>query len=203
MKRKRVGLTILAAVGALALLAVGVDAGAKKVSELWNGKPYPSADPAAVARLLQERSQWAYDGLGLPPATAGAVHSSGMDTGACYYRGLRGFGHIDDARLDVVDFSLRWEVPGTPENTAREAEQRLRQRLEDAGWKRTHDGNRRHEEFVELGYRYRQPDAEDHIDVRWNNRTTTLFVSVYAPCGQVRPGSLDTEAAKAGWSPTV
>ncbi|MEU7280399.1 hypothetical protein AB0A69_16665 [Streptomyces sp. NPDC045431] len=203
MKKKRVGLGVLAAVGALALLAVGVDAGAKKVSELWNGRPYPAADPAAVSQKLQERSQWTYDGFGLPPATAGAVQAGGMSTGACYYRGLRGFGHIDEARMDVVDFGLRWEVPGVPEDTARQAQQRLRKRLEGAGWKLTHDGNRTLEELVELGYRYQQPGGEDHIDVRWNNRTTTLVVTVYAPCGQVRPGSLDTEAAKASWAPVA
>ncbi|MEU4128089.1 hypothetical protein [Streptomyces wuyuanensis] len=106
---------------------------------VWNGTPYPSADPDAVARRLKDQSDRVHDDFALPGKYTASPGRVG--TGACYHRGLRGIAHIDEARSDVRSFDLDWSVPDVPEATAREAQQRVRRRLLQQGWKLTHEGD--------------------------------------------------------------
>ncbi|MFI2437091.1 hypothetical protein [Streptomyces sp. NPDC018693] len=176
------GRSVLYAVTALVMMALVV-AAVVAGNVLWNGAPYPSVDPDAVAQRLKARSDEVYDGFALPEKYT--ADSGRVDTGACYYRGLRSIAHIDEARSDVRSFGLDWSVPDIPEATARDAQRRVRQQLVQKGWKLTHEGDRAGATFRQLGFRFENPEGGDQVDVRWNDSTTTLFISVYAPCGQV------------------
>lgn len=160
---------------------------------VWNGAPYPSADPDTVAQRLKDRSDGVFEGFALPDkyaASAGRV-----DSGACHHRGLRSVAHVDEGRSDVRSFGLDWSVPDVPEDTARDAQQRVRRWLVRQGWKRTHEDNVSGVTFRRLGFRFEDAESGDQIDVQWNDSTTTLFISVYAPCGQV-----PDEFVEYGWS---
>ncbi|WP_371614262.1 hypothetical protein [Streptomyces sp. NBC_00454] len=183
VRRARVpGRSVLYAVTGLVMVVLAV-AAVVAGNLVWNGAPYPSADPAVVAQRLKDRSDGVYEDFALPAKYA--ANWGGIDTGACYYRGLRSIAHIDEARTDVRSFGLSWSVPEVPEATAREAQGRVRQRLVQQGWKLTHEGDRASATFRELGFRFEDPEGGDQVDVQWNNSTTTLFISVYAPCAQV------------------
>lgn len=149
----------------------------------WNGEPYPSADPDAVAERLKTRSNEVYDSFAL--AKKYAAQPSRVDTGACYHRGLSGYVNLDRARLDVSSFRLYWDVPNVPEPTARDALRQARQQLTSHGWEFSHDWADSTSSLLELGFRYEEPGRGDKVDLRWNSSTTTLFVEVYAPCTQV------------------
>ncbi|WP_158828001.1 hypothetical protein [Streptomyces sp. NRRL S-118] len=166
---------------------------------VWNGTPYPSADPDAVAQRLKARSDEVYDSFALPATYAAS--GGRVSTGACYYRGLRGIAHIDEARSDVRSFGLRWSIPGVPEATARDAQRRVRQRLAQEGWKLTYEEDRAGATFRELGFRFESPGGGDHVDVQWNDSTTTLFISVYAACGQVPDDFVEHDWPEADWEP--
>ncbi|NUK84742.1 hypothetical protein [Streptomyces lunaelactis] len=178
----------------VALLVAAVVAG----NVVWNGAQYPSADPDAVAQRLKARSDEVYDSFALSEKYAAG--SGRVDTGACYYRGLRSIAHIDEARSDVRSFGLDWSVPDVPEAAARDAQRRVRQRLVQKGWKLTHEGDRAGATFRELGFRFENPGG-DQVDVRWNDSTTTLFISVYAPCGQVPDEFVEYDWSEADWHP--
>ncbi|MFD8414666.1 hypothetical protein ACFV2Q_23400 [Streptomyces sp. NPDC059650] len=179
----------------VALPVVAVVAG----NAMWNGAPYPSVDPDAVAQRLRARSDEVYDGFALPEQYAAESGRGG--TGACYHRGLRSIAHIDEARSDVRSFGLDWSVPDVPEATARDAQQRVRQQLVEKGWKLTHEGDRAGVAFRQLGFRFENPEDGDQVDVQWNNSTTTLFISIYAPCGQVPDEFVEHDWAGADWHP--
>ncbi|MCX5115318.1 hypothetical protein OOK13_44205 [Streptomyces sp. NBC_00378] len=199
VRRTRVsGRSVLYAVIGLvtvALLAASVVAG----NAVWNGAPYPTADPDVVAQRLKARSDEVYGGFGLPEKYA--ADSGRFDTGACYYRGLRGIAHIDRGRRDVRSFGLDWSVPGVPEAAARDAQRRVRRQLARKGWTLTLEGDRAGASFHELGFRFEDPEGGDQIDVRWNDLTTTLFISVYAPCGKVPDGFVGYDWGEADWHP--
>ncbi|MFI6948027.1 hypothetical protein [Streptomyces sp. NPDC050422] len=188
------GRSALYAVTGVVLVAAAVAGNA-----VWNGTPYPSADPDAVAQRLKARSDWVYDGFALPGKYA--AESGSVDTGACYYNGLRGIAHIDEPRSDVRSFGLDWNVPDVPQATALEAQRRVRQRLVQQGWKLTHEGDRAGATFRELGFRFENPEGGDQVDVRWNDSTTTLFISVYASCGQVPDAFEEYGWSEAVWHP--
>ncbi|WP_409055894.1 hypothetical protein [Streptomyces sp. SYP-A7185] len=192
------GRSVVVPVVAAAVVALSA-AAAVAGNSVWNGEPYPSADPDAVAQRLNDRSDEVYDGFGLPDTYAAAPGR--VDTGACSYRGLRGFAHVDEARSDVRSFGLDWSVPHVPEATARDAQERVRRQLVERGWKRTHDwGRRTGASSLQLGFRFEDPRG-DQVDVQWNDATTTLFISVYAPCGQV-PDTFDEHRwPAADWDP--
>ncbi|MFD7091030.1 hypothetical protein ACFV94_24985 [Streptomyces sp. NPDC059896] len=192
------GRSVLYAVTGLmmaALLATAVVAG----NVVWNGTPYPSADPDTVAQRLKARSDDLYDDFALPEKYAAGAGR--IDTGACYYRGLRSIAHIDEARSDVRGFALDWSVPDVPEATAQDAQRRLRQRLVRKGWNLTHEGDRAGATFRELGFRFEDPVGGDKVDVQWNDSTTTLFISVYAPCAQVPDEFVEYDGSEADWHP--
>ncbi|QKW66010.1 hypothetical protein HUT15_36365 (plasmid) [Streptomyces sp. NA03103] len=182
------------AVTGLALVALSFAA-----HPVWNGTPYPSADPDLVAERLKDQSDAVYEGFALPekyPAKSGRI-----DTGACYYRGLESIAHIDQPRRDVRSFGLDWSVPDVPETTARDAQRHVRRLLAERGWKLVHEGDRAGASFLELGFRFENPEGGDQVDVGWNDATTTLFISVYAPCTQVPDGFDEYDWSEADWHP--
>ncbi len=182
-----------------ALLVAAVAAGNAAWNAVWNGAPYPSVDPDAVTQRLKARSDEVHDGFALPDKYA--ADSGTVTTGACYYRGLRGIAHIDEELSDVRSFGLDWSVPDVPEATARDAQRRVRQHLAQKGWKLTHQGDRTSPKLRELGFRFENPDSGDQVDVKWNDSTTTLFVSVYAPCGQLPGEFVENDWSEADWYP--
>ncbi|MFI8437373.1 hypothetical protein ACIGJO_27260 [Streptomyces sp. NPDC079020] len=192
------GRPALYAVGGLVVTGLLV-AAAVAGRAVWNGTPYPSADPDAVAQRLQSRSDRVYEGFALPDTYT--AESSRVDTGACYYRGLRSIAHIDEARSDVRSFGLDWSVADVPEATALEAQRRVRQQLLRQGWKLTHEGDRAGSTFRELGFRFEDPEGGDQVDVQWNDSTTTLFISVYAPCGRVPDTFEEYDWPEGVWHP--
>ncbi|MEU7406729.1 hypothetical protein [Streptomyces sp. NPDC044948] len=186
--------SVLWAVTGLALVALSF-----ATRSLWNGVPYPSADPGMVAQRLKDQSDAVYEGFALPeeyPAKSGRI-----DTGACYYRGLESIAHIDKPRRDVRSFGLDWSVPDVPESTARDAQWRVRRLLAARGWKLVHEGDRAGASFLEMGFRFEDREGGGQVDVGWNDATTTLFISVYAPCTQVPDGFDEYDWPEAEWHP--
>lgn len=188
----------LYAIAGIVLVALSV-AAMVAGNYVWNGASYPSAVPDAVAKRLKVRSDEVYDGFALPEKYA--ADSGRVVSGACYYRGLRSIAHIDEARSDVSSFGLDWSVPGVPEATARDAQRRVRDRLVQKGWKPTREDDRAGSAFRELSFRFENPEDGDQVDVQWNDSTTTLFISVYAPCGQVPDGFVEYRWSQADWQP--
>ncbi|MEU8677030.1 hypothetical protein [Streptomyces sp. NPDC048560] len=160
---------------------------------LWNGSPYPRTDPDRVAIRLKEEAGRVYDEVALP-GTAEAV-SGRVDTGVCYYRGLRSVAHIDEGRPDVRSFGLEWRVTNIPPATARTSQQRVRLRLEREGWRLTH------ENISDLGFRFEHPDSAYQVGVDWYEPTGTFAVNVYAPCGKLPAGFDEYDWPESRWSP--
>ncbi|MFF2939049.1 hypothetical protein ACFVSQ_04295 [Streptomyces niveus] len=160
---------------------------------LWNGDPYPSADPDAVAVQLGRDAQLAYDDLVLPGRPE---VTSQIRTGACYYRGLRSFAHIDRSRLDVNSFELRWDVTGVSRETARAGQDRLRLRLIREGFKLTSEESG----DAPMGYRFTHPDSEHMVDVNWYESTSLLAFTAYAPCGKVPAGFNEYKWPQGEWT---
>ncbi|MGK5638081.1 hypothetical protein ACSNOK_07145 [Streptomyces sp. URMC 126] len=175
------------------LLAVGAIGGSYVAGlRLWNGTPYPPADPDRIAVRLKAQAQRVYDEAALPRTPEAP---SRVGTSACDYRGLRSIAHIDQGRRDVRRFELSWRVTDVPEATARSAEERTRRRLERQGWKLTL------QDVSDHGFWFEQPVSGDTIDVDWYRSTGTYAVTAYAPCGKVPDGFDEYAWAGAGWSP--
>ncbi|MFD7783189.1 hypothetical protein ACFV4Q_08890 [Streptomyces nojiriensis] len=173
--RSRPVLVALALGGVVCCLLAGWGA-----YRLWNGAPYPEVDPQVVATRLGAEAGRVENDLALP---VGSRPPAGrMETGACHYRGLRAFAHIDRARSDVHTFSVERETTGIAEDTARTAQERVRSRLSQQGWKLTSQN------ITNMGFRYENPDTGDQVHVDWYKYTGTLAFRVYAPCGQVPDG---------------
>ncbi|QNE75695.1 hypothetical protein F0344_14600 [Streptomyces finlayi] len=160
---------------------------------VWDGEPYPATDPDQVAARLKQEAQHVYDEVALPGPPD--VSSSGVETGTCYYRGLRSVAHIDQGRRDVRDFRLEWWVTDITKDTARVGQERVRRRLEQEGWKLTS------ENISDMGFRFERPDTDFMVDVDWYQPTGTLAVSVYAPCGKLPDGFDEYELPESDWSP--
>ncbi|MBT2365819.1 hypothetical protein J7E88_11000 [Streptomyces sp. ISL-10] len=158
-------------------------------------REYPSADPATLSQRLTDRAQWAYDGMALPPHEA-VTPVQVIPGHSCYAGGLS----IDETLPDVVTFDLSWMVEDIPVDIARATEARLRRQFSSAGWTLTHDGNREVKDHVTLGFRFEDPATGDKFDLRWNNSTTSLFLSGYTPCAKVPQSAADTPSPKT-WSP--
>ncbi|MER5461434.1 hypothetical protein ABT010_12255 [Streptomyces sp. NPDC002668] len=172
------------------LLVVAVSMGCYRV---WNGEPYPATDPDQVATRLKQEAQRVYDEVALPGPPD--VSSNGVETGTCYYRGLRSIAHMDEGRSDVRSFGLEWRVTDVPRNTARTGQERVRRRLEQEGWKLTS------ENISDMGFRFERPDTDDIVDVDWYQPTGTFAVSIYAPCGKLPDGFDAYVWPEAEWSP--
>ncbi|WP_432054823.1 hypothetical protein [Streptomyces sp. bgisy022] len=161
---------------------------------LWEGEPYPAADPDRVAVRLKDHAQQVLDEAALPrdrPAPAR------VDTNTCPYRGLRALAHITENRDDVYSFTLRWRVTGVPEAAARRALEPARRRLERDGWTLTHEHNPR----AGVGFVFAHPRAGEAVDVAWYRPTGTYAVSVSAPCGTVPDGFDAYDWPAAAWAP--
>ncbi|MET8513725.1 hypothetical protein [Streptomyces sp. NPDC005077] len=164
------------------LLAVGASVVGYRV---WEGEPYPAAVPDQVAVRLKGEARRVYEEVALPGRPG--VSSSGVETGTCYFGGLRSIAHIDEGRSDVRSFGLEWRVTDVPRSTARAGQERVRRRLEREGWRLTG------ENVSDMGFRFEHPDTDDMVDVDWYEPTGTLAVSVYAPCGKL-PADFDEYA---------
>ncbi|MFE5946006.1 hypothetical protein [Streptomyces sp. NPDC056480] len=171
------------------LIAVGLVAAG---SFLWNGSPYPEADPDAVAVRLKAQAQRVYDEAALPGAPG--VRSR-VETGTCSYRGLRSVAHIDRGRPDVRSFGLSWSVTDMPEAEARAAQTRTRLRLERDGWRLVG------ENVSDLGFRFEHPGTGDKVDVDWYEPTGTFALSASAPCGRLPDGFSAHDWPAAAWTP--
>ncbi|MFJ7947763.1 hypothetical protein ACIQ6K_29545 [Streptomyces sp. NPDC096354] len=136
--------------------------------------------PDQVAVRLKGEAQRVYEEVAL--AGQPGVSSSGVETGTCYYRGLRSIAHIDEGRSDVRSFLLEWQVTDVPRSTARAGQERVRRRLVREGWRLTG------ENVSDMGFRFERPDTDDTVAVDWYERTGTLAVRVDAPCGKLPAG---------------
>ncbi|MCX5610219.1 hypothetical protein OHB39_21965 [Streptomyces sp. NBC_00047] len=145
---------------------------------LWNGEPYPEVDPNVVAMRLREEAERVEEDLD----GRSRFEAHNVDTGACYYRGLRSVAHIDEARQDVRSFGLDWSTTDVPRTTARASQERARGRLSEQGWKLTS------ENISDMGFRFEHPGTGDKVDVDWYEPTGTLAVRIHAPCGKVPDG---------------
>ncbi|GGX68701.1 hypothetical protein [Streptomyces hiroshimensis] len=184
--------------GAVVLLAAGaygagtwMDAAAGR---LWNGEPYPAADPDQVAVRLKGQAQRVYEEVALPGRPD--VGSDGVGTGTCYYRGLRSIGHIDQGLPGVSSFVLEWRVTDTSRDIARAGQERVRRRLEQQGWKFAMENV-----GSDMGFRYEDPETGDHVDVDWHQPTGTLAVRIFTPCGKVPQGFDEYAWPASAWSP--
>ncbi|WP_327240767.1 hypothetical protein OG243_40925 [Streptomyces sp. NBC_01318] len=171
------------------LLAVGASVVDYRV---WEGEPYPAVVPDQVAVRLKGEAQRVYEEVALPGRPGAS--SSGVETGTCYYRGLRSIAHIDEGRSDVRSFGLEWRVTDVPRSTARAGQERVRRRLEGEGWRLTG------ENVSDMGFRFEHPDTDDMVDVDWYEPTGTLAVSVYAPCGKLPAGFDEYAWPESEWS---
>ncbi|WP_408991147.1 hypothetical protein [Streptomyces sp. 1268] len=168
---------------------------------LWYGTPYPQSDPDRIAVRLKDQAQRAYDEAALPGRPE--VELGRVETGTCYYRGLRGLAHIDEGRSDVRSFDLEWQVRAVPEDVARSGLQRMRARLEREGWTLVDTGVDR------PGFRFRNPAGEDdvqqveHVDARWYRETGTYTVSAYAGCGKLPDGFYEYTWPERDWAPAA
>ncbi|MGK5543287.1 hypothetical protein ACSNOH_00810 [Streptomyces sp. URMC 127] len=175
------------------LLVVGVNIGMVVVGlRLWNGEPYPAADPDRVATRLKEETRRVYDEAALPKAPDAPAR---VATNACYYRGLKSIAHIDRSLRDVHGFELSWQVTDIPEAVARSAQERTRLRLAGSGWELTS------ENISDRGFRFEQRETGDKVDVNWYRSTGTFAVSIYAPCGKVSEGFDEYNWPGARWTP--
>ncbi|WP_405719832.1 hypothetical protein [Streptomyces sp. NBC_00046] len=188
MLKRRPLLSTLLFLGFLLVVAMGW-AGYR----VWNGAPYPPTDPDRVAVRLKQEAQRVHDELAVPGQPEPA--NNRVETGTCYYRGLRYLAHFDRGRPDVRSFELGWRVPGVTREAARAGQERVRRRLEQAGWKLTS------ENVSGLGFRFEHPDSEYMIDVDWYGSSGILAVQVYAPCGKIPDGFDEYTWPESGWSP--
>ncbi|MEU1862605.1 hypothetical protein [Streptomyces gardneri] len=159
---------------------------------VWNGPPYPKADPDRVAAQLKAEARRVYDEAALPGAPDAP---SRVEPGTCYYRGLRSLAHIDQGRSDVRSFGLSWQIVGVPEDTARAAQDRTRLRLEREGWKLVSQN------VSDRGFRFERPGSGDLVDVDWYEPTSTFVVHVYAPCGELPDGFDAYDWPQTDWTP--
>ncbi|MER6449023.1 hypothetical protein DEJ51_01605 [Streptomyces venezuelae] len=162
---------------------------------LWNGGPYPEVDPHVVATRLAAEAERVENDLALPVGPGPLPDR--METGACYYRGLRSLAHIDQARRDVRSFSLERETTGIAQDTARAAQERVRSRLTRQGWKPVSQN------VSPMGFRFENQDTGDQIDVDWYEPTGTLVVLLHAPCGKIPDGHPLEEPSRSRASATA
>ncbi|WP_030714020.1 hypothetical protein [Streptomyces sp. NRRL F-2580] len=130
------GLALAVVVGA----AVGF---ARWFTPIWDGTPYPVADPAATARELEDHTQSAYAALGLPRAELADWPGAGLvaEGDDCHLRGMR---HWSGRAIayppqapGVVAVSDTWGLGGVPRAEAGPALERARKALTRQGWKVT------------------------------------------------------------------
>ncbi|MFG2777563.1 hypothetical protein ACGFY7_06820 [Streptomyces prunicolor] len=189
--RRRRLLVASAAVLALAGAVVGTVGVARWSERLWEGDPYPVADPAATAQRLDGHTQAVYDVLGLPHAQLDPDWPGGgseADGYGCYYRGLK---HWSEQLSDsppspphVVDVSNEWALKGVSRDQAVSALRRVRKALTRQGWKVTAYENSR----AWLRLALTLPDTDDTVSIQTYPRDR-LQVSAYADCARYPSGT--------------
>ncbi|WP_327416059.1 hypothetical protein [Streptomyces sp. NBC_01233] len=135
------------AASAAGLALVAVVGFARWFAPIWDGTPYPVADPAATARELEGHTQSAYAALGLPRAELADWPGAGLaaDGHDCHLRGMRhwserGIAYPPQAP-GVVTVSDTWGLRGVPRAEAEPALERVRKALTQQGWKVTDYAN--------------------------------------------------------------
>ncbi|MFJ8622508.1 hypothetical protein ACIRD3_06635 [Kitasatospora sp. NPDC093550] len=122
-------------------LSVVLVLGAVAFGRAWAGEPFPTADPSATAKHLNDRTLTVFDALGLPStAVLDEKYSTGIkaDVYACHRRGLAHF-------LDGVDASAPPEprtakihagftVMGLTDAQGQTALEQARRTLTERGW---------------------------------------------------------------------
>lgn len=176
------------------LAAVGLALGAVTVAwwfrQLWEGDPYPVADPAATARQLDQRTQAVYDALDLPQAQLATDWPGGLKAsgGACPYRGLR---HWREQLSDsppseprVVSVRGEWVLTGVSRTQAESALERVRRVMTRQGWNVT--TYERSLQRLQLGLT--PPGAANSIAVEAYDGDR-LQVVAYAECARYPSGT--------------
>lgn len=122
-------------------LALGMVAGVWWCARLWDGVPYPVADPAATARQVDRHTQAVYDVLDLPQAeldTGWPGRGLDADGSSCYRRGLRHWGdQLSDSppsEPHTVMVHDSWALTGVSPAQAESALKRARRALTQRGW---------------------------------------------------------------------
>ncbi|WBO65375.1 hypothetical protein [Streptomyces camelliae] len=188
----------IAAVSAV-LLAVAAVAGCTR---LWDGEPYPVADPVATATRLDGYTQAVYDALDLPDAELEPGGSPEADGYGCSYRGLR---HLDEELSDspgsppgVVDVSSGWALKGVSRAEAVSAMQRARAELTRQGWKVAGYENSR--SWLRLSLK--PVNGEDTVSVE-AYPGDRLQVAAYAECARYPSGTQMNELGEPVLPPQV
>ncbi|MEU9609748.1 hypothetical protein [Streptomyces sp. NPDC048057] len=171
--RRRPLRVVLWSAGALAVVLVAVG------SFLWRGTAYPEVSPDEVGARLHEQAVLVYGDMAL----SGTAVDPTARAGTCAYRGVRGLVRIEEDQPGVHSFTLSWRASDTTREDAAAGQQRVRQRMAQAGWELVSDGV-----ASELSIRYRAPETDDTLDVTWYEQTGILAVSVFSPCGRVPAG---------------
>ncbi|MFJ8470981.1 hypothetical protein [Kitasatospora sp. NPDC094011] len=138
------GAVLTAAVAAVVLGTVGGEAVAEGWTGVWDGEPYPVADPAAVAAHLDARTQSVYDALALPPGVTLAAEPGADDGitariyGVCRPRGLaHALENLNDGGADqprTAVLGARFTLAGVGADQWTEALGRVRRTLAGQGW---------------------------------------------------------------------
>lgn len=158
---------------------------------VWQGDPYPVADPAATSRHLDERSQTVYDALALPDARLDAERSgvrAYADAYTCHRRGLRTWSDALDpsppSEPHVVSVNYDWTLRDVPRARAVTALQHARKELTRAGWKVAEHQNDRYR--LELSLRPPGDGTSITLTAYPGDR---LEVSAYADCARYPEGT--------------
>ncbi|MGQ5635361.1 MULTISPECIES: hypothetical protein [unclassified Streptomyces] len=169
-----VGLTMLGIVGFL---------------RLWDGKPYPMADPATAATRLGGDTQAVYDALDLPTAeldTAGDFEADGY---GCQYRGLK---HLSEQLADspgnppgVVEVRAGWALKGVSRAEAVSAMQRARRELARRGWEVADYENSRFRLWLSM----KPAGGDDRVTVEANPGGRLEVEAHTADCIRYPPGT--------------
>lgn len=140
-RRARNAAYLFIGLGLATTLVFGVASGMASLGRAWEGRPYPTADPAATATRVNGRLLAAYDAFGLSPAPeldpqfTPAVEADVYD---CHRRGLvHALDSVDDSappepRTAAIHagFSVRGLTAAQAEAAVRSAERTLN----DQGW---------------------------------------------------------------------
>ncbi|MFF4421463.1 hypothetical protein ACFY04_11860 [Streptomyces sp. NPDC001549] len=177
---------------ALAAVVGGTVGFARWFAPIWDGTPYPVADPAATARELEGHTQSAYTALGLPRAELADWPGAGLvaEGDDCHLRGMRhwsqrGIAYPPEAP-GVVTVSDTWGLRGVPRAEAEPALERVRKALTQQGWKVTDYENSPH--LPQAGLRLELPGAGRTISLT-TYPGDRLEVSAHADCARYPPGT--------------
>ncbi|MDX3642188.1 hypothetical protein [Streptomyces sp. MB09-02B] len=156
---------------------------------IWNGTPYPVADPRATADRLDGHTQTVYDALDLAEAELEPGYGNDGNGYGCHYRGLR---HLlkqlpstPPSVPGVVDVSNEWALRGTSTAEAQAAVGRARKALTAQGWQVT-----RYDRIKDLFDLAMRPPGNDGDAVRVSTYPQGLVVvSAYGACARYPSGT--------------